>query len=252
MVPGVFGTVIPCFVANPERARSLAGGALSARDVDQLVTASATADARLASAEAQLDNARQRLSFPTIVAPDEGIVSARNVTPGQVVQVGSELFRIIRQGRIEWRAEVPERDYGLVRPGMPVEVQPIGGAPVTGRVRVVSPGLDPTTRRGLVYADLPEPAGLRPGMFVNGTLSLGESPGRVVPVSAVTTRDGAHYVFVIGPDLRVEEAKVDLGRTLGDTVELVGGVAQGARLVRSGTAFLRDGDLVALADAATP
>jgi HlyD family secretion protein len=233
--------------ANAERARALAGSALSARDVDQLITASATADARVANAVAQLDNAKQRLAFTTIVATDDGIVSARNVTPGQVVAAGADLFHIIRQARIEWRAEVPERDYTEVRPGMTVEVRPIAGAKVTGRVRAVSPGLDPATRRGMVYADVPLRPDLRPGMFVNGTLALGNSPGLVVPVTAVTTHDGAHYVFVIGADHRVRETKVELGRALGDRIELVGGPSQNARLVRSGTAFLRDGDLVAIA-----
>ena len=235
--------------ANAERARSLAGSsALSARDVDQLVTASATADARAERARAQLDNARRRLAYATIVAPDDGIIASRSVTPGEVVNVGAELYRMIRQGRIEWRAEIPERDYPRVYAGMPAKVSPIaGGPPVSGTVRTVSPGLDPSTRRGIAYVDLPMTADLRPGMYVSGTLELGRAPAIVLPLSAVTTRDGSQYVFVVDADRRVRELKVAIGTTVDDVIEITSGLPDGARVVRGGGAFLRDGDLVDIA-----
>lgn len=235
--------------ANAERARTLAGSsALSAREVDQLVTASATADARVERARAQLDNARRRLAYATIVAPDDGVVASRSVTPGEVVNAGTELYRMIRQGRIEWRAEIPERDYPLVRAGMAATVQPIGaGQPVAGVVRTVSPGLDPATRRGIAYVDVPMTPDLRPGMYVSGTLELGSAPALVLPLSAVTTRDGSHYVFAVGEDGRVRELKVGVGQTLDEFIEVTGGLPAGARVVKSGGAFLRDGDLVELA-----
>jgi len=235
--------------ANAERARTLAGSsALSAREVDQLVTASATADARVERARAQLDNARRRLSYATIVAPDDGIVASRSITPGEVVNAGAELYRMIRQGRIEWRAEIPERDYPQVRAGMKASVQPIGaGEAVQGTVRTVSPGLDPATRRGVAYVDLPMTPDLRPGMYVSGTLALGHGSALVLPLSAVTTRDGAHYVFAVGEDRRVRELKVGIGSTLEEYVEITGGLPDGTQVVKSGGAFLRDGDLVDLA-----
>jgi len=235
--------------ANAERARTLAGSsALSAREVDQLVTGSATADARVERARAQLDNARRRLSYATIVAPDDGIVASRSVTPGEVVNAGTELYRMIRQGRIEWRAEIPERDYPQVRAGMTARVQPIGtGKAVEGPVRTVSPGLDPATRRGIAYVDLPLTPDLRPGMYVSGTLELGRTPAKVLPLSAVTTRDGSHYVFAVGEDRRVRELKVGIGSTLEEYVEITGGLPDGTQVVKSGGAFLRDGDLVDLA-----
>jgi RND family efflux transporter MFP subunit len=236
--------------ANAERARALAGrSALSARDTDQLITASVTADARVQSAQAQLANARRRLTYATIMAPDDGIISSRTATPGQVVGSGSELFRMIRQGRVEWRAEVSERDYPAVRAGMSAEIQPIGDAPVPGTVRTISPGLDTATRRGIAYVDVPLTASIRPGMYVSGFLDLGSTRGQVVPLSAITTRDGSHYVFTLGEDRHVQEIKVELGVTAEDWVEVTAGLPADAKVVSSGGAFLRDGDLVALAGA---
>jgi len=236
--------------ANADRARALAGrSALSARETDQLVTASATADARVESSRAQVDNARRQLSYATVVAPDDGIISARSATPGQVAGAGTELFRMIRQGRVEWRAEVPERDYPAVRAGMAAQVRAMGAESVPGTVRTVSPGLDPATRRGIAYVDVPMTAGIRPGMYVSGTLDLGSTRGQTIPLSAITTRDGSHYVFTLGDDLRVREVKVELGVTSEDWVEVVGGLPAGQKVVKSGGAFLRDGDLVALAGA---
>ena len=235
---------------NADRARVLGSrSALSAREMDQLVTASATADARAESAKARLANSRRRLSYATVVAPDDGIISARTATAGQVVGSGSELFRMIAQGRVEWRAEVSERDYPAVSVGMSAQVQPIAGAAVAGTVRAVSPGLDPVTRRGVAYVDVPLTPELRPGMYVTGSLGLGSTRGQVVPLSAITTRDGSHYVFTLRDDRHVREIKVELGVTAEDWVEVLAGLPAGTPVVRSGGAFLRDGDLVALAGA---
>lgn len=236
--------------SNADRARALGSrSALSARETEQLVTASATADARVESAKAQLANSQRRLSYATIFAPDDGIISARTATAGQVVGSSSELFRMIAQGRVEWRAEVSERDYPAILAGMAAQVQPITGPAVAGAVRTVSPGLDPVTRRGVAYVDVPLTPELRPGMYVSGSLGLDSTRGQVVPLSAVTTRDGSHYVFTVGEDRHVREIKVELGATAEDWVEVLSGLPAGTPVVKSGGAFLRDGDLVALAGA---
>ncbi|KPK04096.1 MAG: hypothetical protein AMJ64_14415, partial [Betaproteobacteria bacterium SG8_39] len=132
-----------------------------------------------------------------------------------------------------------------VHGGMAAAVNPIGdGPPVAGTVRTVSPGLDPATRRGIAYVDLPLTADLRPGMYVGGTLELGSSAAVVLPLSAVTTRDGSQYVFAVDEDRRVRELKVDVGTTVDDLIEITDGLPDDVQVVRSGGAFLRDGDLV--------
>jgi multidrug efflux pump subunit AcrA (membrane-fusion protein) len=92
--------------ANAERARQLqASGAISAQQIQQYVTAEATAKARAASMKAQLNAAQVRLAQTRITAPDDGVISARMATIGVVAQPGQELFKLIRKERLEWRAD---------------------------------------------------------------------------------------------------------------------------------------------------
>ena len=93
--------------ANAQRARELqASGALSAQQINQYLTAERTAQARLEAQRALFKTQQLRLAQTQVLAPDNGVISARNATVGAVVPAGMELFRLIRQGRLEWRAEV--------------------------------------------------------------------------------------------------------------------------------------------------
>ena len=170
--------------ADAQRARGLQGtGALSAQQISQYLTAERTAQARLELQQAAEKLQQLRLEQARVFAPDSGIISARNATLGAVVPAGQELFRLIRQGRLEWRAEVAEADLARLKPGMPVSVAIAGGAPITGRARVVAPTVDPATRNGLVYVDLPSQATVRAGMFARGSFELGQSQGLTLPQS---------------------------------------------------------------------
>ena len=91
--------------ANAERARTLqSSGAMSASQINQYLTAAQTAQARVASAKAALQAQQLRLQFTQVLAPDNGVISSRTATVGAVVGAGTELFRMVRQGRLEWRA----------------------------------------------------------------------------------------------------------------------------------------------------
>ena len=226
--------------ANAERARSLkASGALSGREADQLITGAATAGARLQSADAHLAAARLRVSFAQFRAPDDGIISARSANPGQIVSAGTEMFRMIRRGRLEWRAEVQERDFARVRAGL---VATIGD--VKGRVRTVSPGIDPRTRTGMAYVDLPPDSPLRAGMFAEGAIEVGSAQGLAVPEKALVQLDGFDYLFVLKPGNTVEQRRVGRGPTFDGQVEIASGLAADERVVIEGAGFLRDGDAV--------
>ncbi|MFN9193356.1 MAG: efflux RND transporter periplasmic adaptor subunit, partial [Pseudomonadota bacterium] len=137
--------------ANAQRARDLqATGALSAQQIQQMLTMERTAQARLEALRAGVQAQQIRLAQMQVLAPDDGVISARMATVGAVVPSGQELFRLIRQGRLEWRAEVAAADLAAVQPGQPVKVTPAGGKPVEGRVRMVAPTVDATSRNGLV------------------------------------------------------------------------------------------------------
>lgn len=239
--------------ANAERARSLqASGALSASQISQYFTAEQTAKARVEAARALNQVQQARLSQTTVVAPDDGIVSARTATVGAVVGAGTELFRLIRQGRLEWRAEVTSSELGLIKPGGVVQVTSASGAALVGRVRMIGPTVDPQTRAALVYVDLKAAQGASgsalPGMFARGEFQLGDTPALTVPQSALVVRDGFSYVYRVNPDNRVTQLKVQSGRLVGDRMEVTSGLKADARLVASGGGFLNDGDLVRIVD----
>ena len=241
--------------ANADRVRALLNtGVFSGQQSSQYLTAEQTAKARVESAKAVMAAQLLRLQNTEVRASDSGLISARLATVGAVVGAGSELFKLIRQGRLEWRAEVGANDLYRLPVGAAVSVAAASGSLVTGRVRTVAPTVDPQTRSGLVYVDLPSgpsrQAGLKAGMFASGEFELGSSPALTVPQQAVVVRDGFSYVFRLNADQRVSQLKVQTGRRVGERVELLDGVGAESSLVASGAGFLNDGDLVKVAPAA--
>ncbi len=237
--------------ANAVRARAVQGtGALSAQQIGQYLTAEVTAKARVESAKAQLDSQQLRLKHTRVLAPDSGIVSSRSATLGAVVSNGNELFRLIRQGRLEWRGEVTSSELSRVKPGDALTLTAPGGEQMRGKVRVVSPTVDSQTRNGVVFADLEAKAlsgatsAFKPGVFAKGVFELGASQALTVVQTAVVVRDGFSYVYRVDADHRVTQLKVRTGRQLGDQVEILEGLKPDDRLVATGAGFLSEGDLV--------
>lgn len=231
--------------ANAQRARELREkGFYSPQTQTQYQTAENTVGARLAAAKARKQAAELKMARTSIVAPDDGVISARQATVGSLTQNGQELFRLIRGGRLEWRAEVPSADLGKLQAGMPALLTGPAGEQVTGRLRAVSPSVDPQTRNGLVFVDLSASTAVRAGVFARGEFELGARPAATLPQSAVVLREGFAYVFRLEGEDRVAQTKVVTGRRVGERVEIVSGLPDGARLVESGAAFLADGDAV--------
>ena len=240
--------------ANAERARTLqASGALSAQQINQFFTAEKTAKARVEAARATLSAQQLRLNHTQVVAPDAGLISSRSATVGAVVGAGTELFRLIRQGRLEWRAEVTSAELGRISTGTPVAVTLPGGGAVKGRVRMVAPTVDVQTRAALVYVALDSSPEAKAGMFARGDFEIGASEALTVPQQALVMRDGFNYLFQVGPDNRVTQLKVEAGRRVGDRVEITRGLEPGATVAVKGAGFLNEGDVVRVAaDAVAP
>lgn len=239
--------------ANADRARSLqATGALSQQQIQQFTTAEKTAQARVQAAQATLNAQQLRLKYTQVVAPDSGVISARTATVGAVVGAGAELFRMVRKGRLEWRAEVTSTELRRITPGAKVSVTAASGSVAEGTVRMIAPTVDPQTRNALVYVDLPLNADFRAGMFARGEFALGASDALTVPQEALVVRDGFSYVFVVGAEQRVQMHKVQTGRRVADRVEVLSGVDANASIAVSGAGFLNDGDLVRVVTSAAP
>ena len=236
-------------VTNNKRIQQLRNtGAISAQELTQYQTSQATAQARLDATRAQIESNQLRLAQTQVISPDNGVISARTATVGSLAQTGQELFRLIRDHRLEWRAEVTTSDLYKLKQGMNVRIfSPDPAQPaITGKVRIIAPVIDPQTRYGLVYVDLPATQAFRMGMFVKGEFDLGEKPALTIPQTALLLRDGFAYVFIVGKNNRVAQQKVTVGRRLADRVEILD-LPANVKLVASGTGFLTDGDLVTVA-----
>ena len=228
------------------RAQSLSGsGALSQSDLDKLRAEELAARARVAVTKAELQASELRLRHTRVTAPDDGVISARNVNVGQVAQVGVEMLRLLRKGRVEWRAEIPESRIREIRVGQNVKLTTADGAQLDGKVRAIAPTVESSTRASLVYVDIPSTGGAaRPGMFARGEILLGQSVASMVPLSSVVTQDGYTYVFVVNDQQRVVRRRVETGAVRDKQIEIVGGVQAGERIVDKGAGFLKDGDHV--------
>jgi RND family efflux transporter MFP subunit len=237
--------------ANAQRARELGpAGALSGQQINNYLTAERTAQARLEAAKASYKVAQIRVTHAQVVAPDNGIISARSATVGAVLPAGQELFRLIRQGRLEWRAEVPAADLARLKPGMVASVVATNtAAPVSGKVRTVAPTVDAQTRNGIVYVDLASTPEVKAGMYARGEFDIGQSEALTLPQGAVVLRDGFNYVLKVGPDSKVTQLKVGVGRRVGDRVEITSGLDPLAKVVAAGGGFLAEGDVVRVVEA---
>ncbi|MFD2424801.1 efflux RND transporter periplasmic adaptor subunit [Ralstonia solanacearum] len=157
--------------ANRERALKLKGsGGISEQDVLQYVTQADVSKAQLRSTQLQL-------RYAEVIAPDDGVISARSATVGTVSNTGQELFRMIRQSRLEWRGELTAAQLAQVKAGQHIRLALPDGSAATAMVRQTAPSLDSQTRLGIVYADIEPGSGAR-GHVRQGECGVGAKPRR--------------------------------------------------------------------------
>ncbi|MBA3696815.1 MAG: efflux RND transporter periplasmic adaptor subunit, partial [Methylotenera sp.] len=214
---------------NANRARSIKdSGALSAQLVEQYISTEASTKAHVEAAEATLNLQRVKLRQTTVVAPDNGIISARTATVGSVASAGQELFRLVRQGRLEWRAEMTSADVGKIKIGMIADLTLPDGNVVKGKVRAVAPSIDSQTRNAIVYVDLPG-SSAKAGMYARGKFVLANTQALTLPATAVVIKDGFSYAMQVtqaenavsagknsAPIYHVKQLKLETGRRSGD------------------------------------
>lgn len=181
-----------------------------------------------------------------IVAPDSGVISAANANAGSMAQPGVELFRLIRKGRLEWRAELTADELMLLRKGMQAEITVGEGRVIKGTVRAISPSVNMQTRYGYALVTLPDSTGIIAGAFARGTFDVsgGKKTLQSLPQSAVMQRGSMTYVLVVGVDNHVHERPVKTGQRSGDRIEIRQGLKANEPVVESGGAFLTEGDVV--------
>ena len=233
--------------ANLARAEALVSkGFISKADIDQRTATRDSALARVAVAKAQLAENNARIERLNVRAPAAGLVLARNVETGQVVSPAAVLFRIAEGGVLEMRAQVAEQDLARLKPGMPASVTPVGSTTAyRGKVWLLDPVIDASSRQGIARIALNYEPGLRVGAFAKATVASGEAMRPVLPQSAVLADDKGNYVLVIGAENRVERRAIATG-TIGDQgVSIASGLNGTERVVLSAGAFLRPGEKIA-------
>lgn len=233
-------------LARARRARELAdSGAISRQQIDAALAAEKTHDAQLALA-------KMRFRRAEVVAPYDGVITERQAMPGMVPDVGTPLFHMLRDNRLEWQAKVASHELPRLRVGMEATLTNAAGESVSGKIRQIAPTVDARTREAIVYIDLPADAGVRAGEFVEGELVTATEPVLTVAQEALIVRDGFSWVFTLESDLRVRQRKVQTGQMRGNEVEILSGLNEKQRVVTTGVGFLHDGDAVRIAPPVGP
>ena len=233
-------------------ARMQGRGALSEQEQQLSQTQAEMAEAQRQMAQAQLAAQEIRLQDCEVRAVDDGVISARSATLGQVAQPGTELFRLIRQQRLEWQVELNSQQVGQIEVGQQATLSLPDGSTVGGVVRQLAPSLNDGTRLGLAYVDLKTGSDARAGMYVSGLLHLGEGQSLMVPAEAVVLRDGRGSVFRVDDEDRVSQVPVQTGRRQGLLIEVLQGLTAGDRVAVRGAGFLVDGDRIKRVEDAEP
>lgn len=233
--------------------------AISRQEADRYRTAELRAQAALQAARARLSNQRLSLSNATVTAPVSGIISEKLIEVGQVAG-GEPLFTIIKNGTLEWQADIDPKLIGEVKVGTPVKVSLPQGQFVMGEVRRIAPTAS-NNRQITIYASLANNTNARAGMYQTGEFLLGSASMQTVPNSAIVSNDGYDYVMLItdiktvketsnsdGIVGRIKQQRVTLGERFGENVAVTEPLPADSRLVKQGGSFLNEGDLVRIVD----
>ncbi|MCR5873436.1 efflux RND transporter periplasmic adaptor subunit [Phenylobacterium sp. J426] len=180
-----------------------------------------------------------------MVAPVSGVILERTVRPGDLAGGGgTPWFRIARDGQVELSADLSEDVLARIRPGQTATVTLPSGVQAQGRVRIVSPQIDPQTKLGEVRVTLPVRSDIRAGGFGQAVFEDVSASVLALPESAIRYDANGASVMVVGADNRVRRVPVQTGQRGSGLVQIVRGPEAGARVVQNAAAFLLDGDKV--------
>lgn len=241
-------------------------GSTSGETLDQRAGAARAADARRVaathavsmiraerdSALATIDDTRLKLERTDIKAPVAGIVSRRNVKLGAVASaVGDPLFKLIANGEIELESEVSEVDLPRLKEGQSVKVSPAGSSlTLEGRIRLISPEVDKTTRLGRIRVALPRNSLAFIGAFARGAIETGRIKGLTLPLSALNYAKTGPVLQVVRDGV-VTTRPVEVNLIGNGRVSIKSGIEAGDLIVARAGTFVRDGDRVTVQMLAT-
>ena len=225
---------------------------VSQQELDERRSGATQAAANLAAADANVQRLRQLQGFTRVTAPFDGVITRRNVEVGDLVDSsGKTLFVLTQMDPLRIYVNVPQSYAQLVRAGQKVVVTQaeLRGRTFTGEVARSAGAIDPATRTMQVEINLANRDGtLLPGAYVQVDLPLAGAKTLVVPTNVLLFRGEGTRVALVDADHRVRLKPVTLGRNLGESIEVLGGVADGDRLVVNPSDSLAEGDAIAIGD----
>ncbi|PUA26353.1 MAG: hypothetical protein B0W54_21515 [Cellvibrio sp. 79] len=220
---------------------------ISDQEIDQIVAHYEISLAQQQEIAANREFLENEIRLTTIQAPDDGIVSARLASLGQVVTVGSELFRLIRKGQLEWRGQFQSSVISEIKPGQAVLVDGPEGSKINGVVSRIDPAVNLSTRLASINVALPQGDVLKAGMFLGGQVVLNDRTLISVPEKSVILRDGKTFVAKIiqeNATSKIHMAPVSVGQRNGTDVEIISTIVTTDLLVMNGAGLLNEGDVV--------
>lgn len=227
--------------------RLLASNAVSAETAEDKATAVKTGKASVDQAEAAAQRLQAQLDRTTIRAPFDGIVSSKPAVAGSIVQAGTELMKIVRDGRLEVGVLVPEKDLAAISAGQPANIVDASGRAFSGNISSIAETVNSTTRLATVYVTVGEGSGLKPGMFARVTIETASSRQLTIAETALVWHDGKPAVFVVDDQGKVGAHPVATGTRQNGRVAIESGLSESDRVVVAGAGFLNDGNLVRVA-----
>ncbi len=199
--------------------------------------------AQLRELNAQMDEVRVSIGQGRIVAPADGWVLKREAHLGDIAGNGSVLFELAKNGELELLGKISETQVHQIQVGQSVVVRH-SGETLEAKVWKISPVVNELDRNAEVRIALPNNSGLKPGMFAEATVALGDVKAITVPLEAVRGESPSYYVFTLNGDVAKKQPVTVTGRQ-GGGASVSRGLTVGQEVVTEGGGFLRDGDTVA-------
>lgn len=180
--------------------------------------------------------------YASLKASADGFITKRNIQMGMVVSKGFEAFQMIRQGRLEWQAEVSAEQIELIKVGQKVIIN--NGTKINGIVRRISP-LANDNRLFIVFISIPDDQPVHAGMYLDGQIIVRQEKVLTVPLSSILVNDGKSYVFTVTESdhhFQAHRLAVTPIMYRDNKVAIEGTLSSKSQIINEGVGFLNDGD----------
>lgn len=204
----------------------------------------------IADSQSQLEQLRIQVEQSELRAPVSGLIISREVNLGAISSFSAPYFTLVKNGQLEFRAQIPETDLNRVPMGAEVVISSDANPSLKaqGVVRRLGSTVDASSRLGTVRIDVMGGSGLKVGQFVRGEILLKSSQTLAVPLKSVIHQNGSSQVFVL-VDSRAKARTIKTGSQSNNLIEVLSGLKPNEKIIEDGVGFIKDGDYVKIVSA---